>query len=125
MLGLALLPSARGSRWPQYGGTLRVELRAASVSLDPREWKPERWSRRRNEKMGALVFSTGLSLWTITGDSAAIGDGMVARCGFKRWVFTLRPDVKLSDGTLLSAADVAAALQPLLPRWPANHRLRE
>jgi len=25
---------------PRYGGTLHVKLRAANVSLDPREWKP-------------------------------------------------------------------------------------
>jgi peptide/nickel transport system substrate-binding protein len=115
MLGLALLPSARGSRWPQYGGTLRVELRAASVSLDPREWKAGAMESATDEKMGALVFDRLVALDNYGRFQPQLATEWSHDAGFKRWVFTLRPDVKFSDGTLLSAADVAAALQPLLP----------
>ncbi len=115
MLALALLPSARGSRWPEYGGTLRVELRAASVSLDPREWKAGAMESATDEKMGALVFDRLVALDNYGRFQPQLATEWSHDAGFKRWVFTLRPDVKFSDGTLLSAADVAAALQPLLP----------
>ena len=115
MLGLALLPTAQGSRWPEYGGTLRVELRAASVSLDPREWKAGTMESATDEKMGALVFDRLVALDNYGRFQPQLAKEWSHDAGFKRWVFTLRPEVKFSDGTLLSGADVAAALQPLLP----------
>src|SRR6267143_2234574 len=114
MLALALLPSARGSRWPQYGGTLRVELRAASVSLDPREWKAGAMESATDEKMGALVFDRLLALDNYGRFQPQLATEWSHDAAFKRLQFTLRTNIKFSDGTLLNAADVAAALQPLL-----------
>ncbi len=115
ILVLGLLPSARGSRWPQYGGTLRVELRATSVSLDPREWKAGAMESATNEKVGALVFDRLVALDNYGRFQPQLATEWSHDPGFKRWVLTLRPEVKFSDATLLSAADVATALQPLLP----------
>src|SRR5712692_11454894 len=115
ILALTLLPSARGSRWPQYGGTLRVELRATSVSLDPREWKAGAMESATNEKVGALVFDRLVALDNYGRFQPQLATEWSHDPGFKRWVLTLRPEVKFSDATLLSAADVATALQPLLP----------
>src|SRR5258707_15808556 len=56
LLALAQFPSAQGSRGPGYGGTLRVELHDAGISLDPREWKAGAMESAADEKMGALVF---------------------------------------------------------------------
>ncbi len=115
ILALTLLPSARGSRWPQYGGTLRVELRAASVSLDPREWKAGTMESATNEKMGALVFDRLVALDNYGRFQPQLATEWTHDGAFKRWQFTLRANVKFSDGTALNTADVVAALQPLLP----------
>ena len=62
MLALVLLPSARGSKWPRYGGTLRVEMRAAAVSLDPREWKAGTIESAAGEKLGAVMVGWGVGV---------------------------------------------------------------
>src|SRR6266404_4996865 len=115
LLALAQFPSAQGSRGPGYGGTLRVELHDAVISLDPREWKPGAMESAADEKMGALVFDRLVALDNYGRFQPQLATEWSRDAGFKRWVFTLRPGVKFSDGTLLSAADVATALQPLLP----------
>jgi MarR-like DNA-binding transcriptional regulator SgrR of sgrS sRNA len=115
MLALALLPSARGSRWPQYGGTMRVEMRVTSVSLDPREWKMGTAESAADEKLGALVYDRLVSLDNYGRFQPQLATEWSHDTSFKRWQFTLRAGVKFSDGTALSNADAAAALQPLLP----------
>jgi MarR-like DNA-binding transcriptional regulator SgrR of sgrS sRNA len=92
-----------------------VELRAVSVSLDPREWKSGAMESATNEKLGALVFDRLVALDNYGRFQPHLATEWSHDAGFKRWVFLLRPGVKLSDGTLLSAADVASALQPSLP----------
>src|SRR5216683_2523500 len=115
ILALTLLPSARGSRWPQYGGTLRVELRAASVSLDPREWKAGTMESATDEKLGALVFDRLVALDNYGRFQPQLATEWSHDAAFKRWQFTLRANAKFSDGTALTNADAVAAFQPLLP----------
>ena len=114
LFALALYPSARGSRGPEYGGTLRVELHAATVSLDPREWKAGTLESATNEKMGALVFDRMVALDNYGRFQSQLATEWSHDAAFKRWQFTLRANVKFSDGTALNSADVVAALQPLL-----------
>jgi hypothetical protein len=92
-----------------------VELRAASVSFDPREWKFGTAEFATNEKMGALVFDRLVSLDNYGRFQPQLAVEWSHDASFKRWQFTLRANVKFSDGTALSAGDVAAALEPLLP----------
>jgi ABC-type transport system substrate-binding protein len=115
MLAFVLLPSARGSKWPQYGGALRVELRAAVVSLDPREWKMGTMESATGEKLGALVFDRLVALDNYGRFQPQLAAEWSHDAAFKRWQFTLRANVKYSDGTALNTADVAAALQQVLP----------
>jgi peptide/nickel transport system substrate-binding protein len=68
-----------------------------------------------NEKLGALVFDRLVALDNYGRFQPQLATEWSHDAGFKRWVFALRPGVKFSDGTLLSSADVATALQPLLP----------
>lgn len=114
-LALVLLPFARASRWPQYGGTLRVELRAAAVSLDPRQWKAGSAELATNEKLGALVYDRLMALDNYGRFQPQLATEWSHDAAFKRWQFTLRANVKFSDGTALSSRDIVAALQPLLP----------
>ena len=99
----------------RYGGTLRVELRASAVSLDPREWKAGALDSATNEKMGALVYDRLLTLDNYGRFQPQLATEWSHDAAFKRWQFALRANVKFSDGTTLNSADVMAALQPLLP----------
>ena len=115
VLALVLMPSAQGSKWPQYGGTLRVELRSASVSLDPRGWKAGTMESETDERMGALVYDRLVALDNYGKFQPQLATEWSHDAAFKRWQFMLRANVKFSDGTALSNGDVVAALQPLLP----------
>src|SRR6266481_776725 len=100
---------------PKYGGTLRVELRATSLTLDPREWRMGTVDSATNEKLAALVFDRLVTLDNYGRFQPQLMTEWSHDATFKRWQFTLRANVKLSDGSALSAAEVVAALQPLLP----------
>ena len=98
----------------RYGGTLRVELRSASVSLDPREWKLGGVEFATGEKLGALVFDRLVALDNYGRFQPQLATEWSHDAAFKRWQFTLRANAKYSDGTVLSGADAVAAIQPLL-----------
>ena len=112
---LSVQTSLGASTRPRYRGTLRVELRAASVTLDPREWKLGSPELATDEKLGALVFDRLVTLDNYGRFQPQLATEWSHDAAFKRWQFALRTNVKFSDGTALSAADVVAALQPLLP----------
>ncbi len=99
----------------RYGGTLRVELRTASVSLDPREWKAGTMESDTDERMGALVYDRLVALDNYGRFQPQLAMEWSHDASFKRWQFTLRGNVKFSDGMAMSNGDVVAALQPLLP----------
>jgi peptide/nickel transport system substrate-binding protein len=115
LLAVALLPGVLAARWPKYGGTLRIELRAGKISLDPREWKVGTAEFATNEKLGALVFDRLVALDNHGRFQPQLATAWSHDPGFKRWQFTMRAGAKFSDGSLLNAADIMAALQPLLP----------
>ena len=110
-----MLQPARASKSPHYGGTLRVEMRAASVSLDPREWKAGAVESAADEKMGALVYDRLVGLDNYGRFQPQLATEWSHDAAFKRWQFTLRVNVRFSDGAALNSTDVVAALQPLLP----------
>jgi ABC-type transport system substrate-binding protein len=91
-----------------------VELRAASVSLDPREWKLGSAEFATDEKMGALVYDRLVALDNYGRFQPQLAAEWSHDAAFTRWQFTLRANVKFSDGGALTGADAAAALQPLL-----------
>jgi len=109
------IPSAVSSTNPKYGGTLRVELRETSISLDPREWKVGTLDYATGEKLGALVYDRLVALDNYGRFQPQLAAEWSHDGTFKRWQFVLRAGVKFSDGSVLTAADVVAALQPLLP----------
>jgi peptide/nickel transport system substrate-binding protein len=120
ILAVALLASllssgAFGTRRPKYGGNLRVELHATAILLDPREWKVGSAEFATDEKMGALVYDRLVALDNYGRFQPQLATEWSHDAAFKRWQFTLRTNVKYSDGTTLSSTDVAAALQALLP----------
>ena len=110
MLAQPVLSSQR----PRYGGTLRIELHETAVSLDPREWKLGSPESAINEKLAGLVFDRLVALDNYGRFQPQLAAEWSHDASFKRWQFVLRGNVKFSDGTLLSAGDIATALQPLL-----------
>jgi len=99
---------------PRYGGTLRVKLRAASVSLDPRQWTPGSPASAANEKLAALVYDRLVTLDDYGRFQPALATEWTHDASSKNWQFKLRTGVHFSDGSLLAPADVATALQATL-----------
>jgi ABC-type transport system substrate-binding protein len=107
--------AARASENPRYGGTLRVEVQAASVLLDPRQWHAGSLELATNEKLAALVFERLVALDNYGRFQPVLAAEWSHDGSSKRWQFSIRQGVKFSDGTPLTAADIVAVLQPLLP----------
>ena len=114
LLSLAA-PAASATKRPRYGGTLRVEMLASAVTLDPREWKSGSLSAREDEKLAALVYDRLVTLDDYGKFQAALAIEWSHDAAVKNWQFKLRPGVKFSDGSLLTSADVVGSLQALLP----------
>jgi peptide/nickel transport system substrate-binding protein len=118
VLGSVLLASAAAApaaESPRYGGTLRVELSAASISLDPRTWRVGSLDSAANEKLAALVFERLVALDNYGRFQPVLAAEWSHDGSNKRWQFTIRSGIKFSDGTALTAADAVSALQPFLP----------
>jgi peptide/nickel transport system substrate-binding protein len=113
-LALAWTAGLCASTSPRYGGVLRIELQAVRVSLDPRGWKEGSTEAAREMKLAGLIFERLVDLDNYGRFQPVLATEWSHDAGFKRWQFTLRNSVRFSDGTALSAADVVAALQPLL-----------
>ncbi|HYL61445.1 MAG TPA: ABC transporter substrate-binding protein [Candidatus Methylomirabilis sp.] len=111
----ATTAGVRASSAPRYGGTLRVELSAASVTLDPRAWPVGSLESATDEKLASLVYERLVALDNYGRFRPALATDWSHDATNKRWQFTIRTGVKFSDGSGLTAADVVAALQSLLP----------
>ena len=114
--GCAMGPVAAAAARPQYGGVLRVELRATSAKLNPVKWKAGSADFASNERLAELLFDRLLTLDNHGRFQPQLATEWSHDAAAKRWQFTLRSGVKFSDGTALTAGDVVAALQTLLPR---------
>lgn len=115
LAGLLLAATTSAAERPRYGGTLRVELHVASVSLDPREWKVGSVAAAENEKLAALIYDRLITLDDYGRFQPALATEWSHDAAGKNWLFKLRAGVKFSDGSLLTPAQVADALQALLP----------
>jgi peptide/nickel transport system substrate-binding protein len=115
LLLLCPAKSALAAKRPRYGGTLRVELHATSISLDPRQWKPGSLATAENEKLAALVYDRLISLDEFGKFHPALATEWSHDADGKIWQFKLRTGVKFSDGSALTPSDVLASLQNELP----------
>jgi len=112
---LVFAASVRGATRPQYGGVLRVELRASAMTLNPSQWKMGSGDYAGNQRLAELVFDRLVSLDNYGRFQPQLAIEWSSDSSLKHWHFTLRPGVKFSDGTPLTASDVVAALQGVLP----------
>jgi ABC-type transport system substrate-binding protein len=102
---LSVLAAAAATH-PRYGGTLRVEIRAAPASAD----------EAKAGALGSLVYEPLVRLDPAGTPQPWLASGWRHEGNGKRWQFTLRPGVRLQDGSVLTAAAVA----PLLEGATAN-----
>jgi MarR-like DNA-binding transcriptional regulator SgrR of sgrS sRNA len=114
LAALLLMPAGRASTRPRYGGTLRVELHASSIDLDPRHWKPGSPDSAITEHFAALLFDRLVSLDNYGRFQPQLAVEWSHDVSLKRWQFALRGGVKFSDGSPLTPADVAASISPCL-----------
>lgn len=117
---LFALPAAPASpapvRRPRYGGMLRVELLSPSIQLDPRQWPLGSSTISNDQKLAALIFDRLVALDEYGRFQPLLATEWSHDAAFRAWQFKLRPGVKFSDGTPLTGAEVATALQVLLPK---------
>ena len=112
---LLLLGAARAATRPRYGGTLRVALRAAPVTLDPPDASQASSLAGRN--LASLLFDTLVTLDDRGRPQPALASSWQAEPGNRRWHFQLRRDITFSDGTQLTSDAVAASLRVANPGW--------
>ncbi len=111
---------AHASTRPKYGGTLRVELSARVATLDPRlpavagQPPASPAVELAQERLDALLFDR-LTRFNERGTfEGVLAASWKSEEQDKRWHFQLRPNIKFSDGTPLTADIAAQALAPIL-----------
>lgn len=114
-----LMPAARAETRPQYGGTLRVAMREAPVSLDPLQGGADatRSDSFAQWNLLALIFETLVNI----DDRGILHSGLAtdwqAAPGNQRWQFRLRRGVRFHDGAPLTAEIAASSLRTANPSW--------
>jgi peptide/nickel transport system substrate-binding protein len=101
-----------GSR-PRYGGTVRVLLHDKVMSMDPLSEEDHPAAR---DRLAALTFETLTALDAQGRLRPALAASWRADPSRRSWQFRLRL-ANFHDGTVLTAADVAASLARSNPAW--------
>ena len=100
---------------PHYGGTLRIMLREAPVSLDP-----SRLSASQGARIFPLIFE-GLTRFDGHGRlQPELATRWLSDTTNQHWQFWLRPGVKFHDGTPLTAEAAAGSLRAANPGWTVS-----
>lgn len=107
--------TASGETRPQYGGTVRVAIHAAPMSLDPADGSQLDSFARRSLTM--LIFDTLVQADESGRLQSSLAVSWQASSGNQRWQFHLRRGVKFQDGSPLSPESVAASLRAANPTW--------
>lgn len=117
----APVTSATPGGSPRRGGVLRISVDQAMSVINPHQ------VRVNPEYLVAELLYCGLTRLTQEMKAEAdLAQSWQASADLTQWTFTLRPDLKFSDGTPLTSADVVASLQALLdPKnaSPALHNI--
>jgi peptide/nickel transport system substrate-binding protein len=97
---------AQAATRPHYGGTLRVQIKARVMAPDPAELDTQ-------ESLATLVFDRLVTMNESAQPQPALAISWRHDSDFRRWEFQIRPGVKFHDGSPLTAAAAAAALEPM------------
>jgi peptide/nickel transport system substrate-binding protein len=105
---------AKAETRPQYGGTVRVTMREAPVSLDPADRTVADSFGRRS--LSLLLFDTLVTIDDSGRVEASLAESWQVRDGH-RWQFRVRQGVNFQDGAALTPEIVAASLRFANPSW--------
>ncbi len=106
--------ASRAEERPQYGGVVRVAMRAAPTSLDPGDISQADSFGWRSVTL--LMFDTLVTLDENGRAQPSLSTSWQTSSG-TRWQFRIRRGVKFHDGTALSAEIAAASLRAANPSW--------
>ena len=101
---LALAAALEAARRPRYGGELRVEIRAAIASLDPGAVSEDPVALGAQRQWMPLVFETLVQLDDHGRPQPWLATSWTHDTARKTWVFQVRKNVKLHDGSTWSPA---------------------
>lgn len=121
IINLACLTALSAATRPRYGGVLRVEARARVNSMDPRELIADFADEAAADRLLGLVFDRLVRLDDAGRPQPALAASWQHDANFTHWQFQIRAGVKFHDGTPVTPAEIAAALQTetSIP-WPAT-----
>ncbi len=109
--------SLHSARRPRYGGTLRADVGAAILSIDPAFPTDTNDQMTLREKLLALVCDRLITLDEHGRPKPALASSWQAAPGNKLWSFRLRSGVIAQDGAPLTADDIVPILEAANPRW--------
>jgi peptide/nickel transport system substrate-binding protein len=110
---LLIAVSAYGESRPRYGGTVRVLLRDKVMSVDPLSEEDHPAAR---DRIAGLVFETLTAMDAQGHVRPCLASSWYSDQAKKSWQFRLRL-ANSHDGSVLTAADVAASLAKSNPAW--------
>jgi peptide/nickel transport system substrate-binding protein len=113
---LLLTATAHAETRAQYGGAVQAAMASAPTTFDPLHGGPG------DAEVAALVFDTPFVAGADGKTRPSLALALDNADGATRARLTLRPEVRFSDGALLTARDVAASLSRAL-RDPAGWML--
>jgi peptide/nickel transport system substrate-binding protein len=114
-LTLAALLGARAETRPQYGGTLRVSIRARLTSLDPAD--ATQGDTPTQHSLTCLIFETLVTTDQNGQVQPLLAESWQITNEQRRWQFRLRRNVRFHDGTALTPEIAAASLRMANPNW--------
>lgn len=97
---------------PHYGGTLRIAMQEAPLTLDP-----PALANSGGKNISHLIFETLVTLDPQGRPQPLLAKSWETEPGEQRWRFLLRPGVLFHDGSPLDAASVVACLRSANPEW--------
>jgi ABC-type transport system substrate-binding protein len=107
---LALAAALEAARRPRYGGELRVETRAAVATLDPGATSDDPVALAAQRQWMPLVFETLVRLDDHGRPQPWLATSWTLDTGRKAWMFQVRKNVKLHDGSTWSPAGGSIAV---------------
>jgi ABC-type transport system substrate-binding protein len=110
---LLIAVAAHGESRPRYGGTVRVLLRDKVMSVDPLSEEDHPAAR---DRIAGLVFETLTAMDAQGRARPCLASSWRSDQSKKSWQFRLRL-ANFHDGSVLTAADVAASLARSNPAW--------
>lgn len=110
-----LVATANAATRPHYGGTLRIAVRAAPMSLDSASPEQVDWVGFAN--ISRLIFDTLVTMDDASQPQPALAISWTPEPGDRRWQLILRSGVTFADGSTLTCSIADDSLRAANPDW--------